>query len=475
VIESRECRLEHDELQALIEEARERTRRRRRRNGIAVALGVIAAVGLSALAVGLSDHTARRGGAEPTTISARRSTAGRFWYTRAVSSIHQWLPVGGITMDRRGFPHRHGPEVLFVVRLTEETWVGIDGTMRDRVTAALRFASSSGRATWLAYGHPLPNFNDSFGRDAIVAGGGLFPPQLWYPWGEGLGPYGLDLGDSLLSYRQLRSLPASPLAVLGEITRAEEALLRRQYRTRTNVGYENYPGGIGELTDIGGLLAAPVPAATRLALLHAAMRLPGARVNLHARDSLGREGFAVTSTAGIALQRLIFDPASGALLEGPKGVITAHGSVGSAYALPRGVRPLNVAGEQPEPATLAIAPAVGNAHTVFTVTLTPARRLGSRRANALDWIVAGTPGSGCFAAGFQRPLSAIASLRRGGRLFDVYRLAPPATGSHGWCRGRYELNVVPDYSGRPWRPPPMPAGTPTFSAGAGSSVYFRVR
>jgi hypothetical protein len=61
--------------------------------------------------------------------------------------------------------HRHGAEVLFDVRLT-----------------------------------------------AIVIGGGMFPPQLWYPWGEGLGPYGLDLGESLLSYSQLRSLPTARAA-----------------------------------------------------------------------------------------------------------------------------------------------------------------------------------------------------------------------------------------------------------------------
>jgi hypothetical protein len=303
----------------------------------------------------------------------------------------------------------------------------------------------------------------------------MFPPQLWYPWGEGLGPYGLDLGDSLLSYRQLLSLPATPEAVLARITQAEEALRRREYRTATNVGYETFPGGIGELTDIGGLLASPIPASTRVALLRAAMRLRGARVDAHARDALGRAGVSVTSTAGMAMQRLIFDPASGALLEGPKGVVVAQGPVASAYALPRGIRAVRAVDGPPEPPAITISPPDGNPKMVFKVMLAPEASRRPRRAPALDWIVAGTPSDRCFAHAFARPLSAVASIRRAGELTYVYRLRPPATALHAWCPGRYELQVVADYSGHVWRAPPKPAGSPTFSAGTGSSIYFRVR
>jgi hypothetical protein len=409
-------------------------------------------------------------------LVARPSAPAPFWYTRAVSSMHQSIPAGGITMDRRGFTHRRGPEVLFDVRLTEETWVGLDGTMRDRVTAAGRFASPSGRAAWTAWGRPQPNFNASgwLARDAIVSRGGRFPPQLWYPWGEGLGPSGLDLGDSLFSYGQLLSLPTRPPAALGRITWAEQTLIQRENRTGLNTGYETYPGGIDELTDIGGLLTAPIPPSTRLTVLRAAITLPGASVNLHAHDPLGRAGIAVTASAGIATQTLIFDPVTGALLQGPRGVVVAQGPVRSAYALPRGITPIRVAGGPPQPPTLAITPQTGNANTVFTVTLIPAGGHRSSNAPELDWIVAGTPAARCFAAGFPRPLTASGSIRRAGAPNYVYRLGPPANSLHRWCAGRYELQVVADYSGRPWRAQPKTAGTPTFSAGTGSSIFFRV-
>ncbi|MGN6166934.1 MAG: hypothetical protein ACTHQQ_02010 [Solirubrobacteraceae bacterium] len=466
---------DQDDLQALIEEARRRAHRRWRRNWIAFAVVGVVAAGLYALVAGLADPGTKGSDASTPVLPGTVSAAGPFWYMRAVRSMHERLPAGGITMDRRGYTHRHGPNVLFAVRLTEETWVGVDGTMRDRMTAAARFASAGGRAKWAAWGRPQPNFNSWLDRDAIVVGGGRFPPQLWYPWGEGLGPYNLDLGDSLLSYRQLLSLPTTPKAVLDRVTRAEEALMRRQYRAATNVGYETFPGGIGELTDIGGLLASPVPASTRLALLRAAMRLRGARLNLHAHDPLGRAGISVTATDGIAMQRLIFDPATGALLEGPKGVVVAQGAVGSPYALPRGIRPVRAVHGPPEPPALTISPPAGNPKTDFKLTLAPAGSRHSDKAPTLDWIVAGSPSERCFASGFARPLSAAASIRRAGELTYVYRLHPPATGLHAWCPGRYELQVVADYSGRVGRAPDKAAGSPSFSAGTGSSTYFQAR
>jgi hypothetical protein len=406
--------------------------------------------------------------------SGRALYAGWFWYMRAVRTLHEWVPAGGITIDRRGYTHRHGAEVLFDVRLTEETWVGVDGTMRDRLTAAARFASPRARAMWGPWGRPLPNFNANGwmgAHDAIVIGGGMFPPQLWYPWGEGLGPYGLDLGDSVLGYSQLRSLPTSPEAVLGRVKRAEEALIRREHDTATNVGYETLQRGLGELTDIAGLVAAPLAVSTRLALLRAAMRLPGAQTNLHAHDALGRAGVSVTATRG----RLIFDPATGALLEGPKGLVVAEGSVGSAYALPRGVRPVAANGGPPAPPTLKIIPPSGDPKTVFKLMLARAGSRPSRQAPALDWIVAGTPSNRCFADGFTRPLSAVGSVRQAGELTYVYRLPPPANRLHAWCAGHYELQVVARYSSRVGGAPATTAESPTFSAGTGSSIYFDVR
>jgi hypothetical protein len=466
---------DQDDLQALIEEARRRARSRRRRNGLALAVVALVAGGSYALTARVADHGAKgpRRSSSPT-VADRTSAAGRFWYTRSVSLTHEWVPAGGVTIDRRGYTHRHGPEVLFDVRLIEETWVGIDATMRDRVTAAARFASPRGRTAWTAWGRPQPNFNSWLGRDSIVSGGDRFPPQLWYPWGEGLGPYGLDLGDSLLSYRQLLSLSTKPSAALGQITRAEQELIRRENQTGANTGFGTLPGGIGELTDIGGLLASPIPPSTRRTVLGAALRLPGAAINAHAHDALGRAGVAVTASAGIARQRLIFSPATGALLQGPKGVVVAQGRVNSAYALPPGIGPIRPDGGPVEPATLTISPLVGNPRTAFALTLTSARGRRSHKAPALDWTVAGTPGPQCFAHGARRPLLASSTVGRAGVSTYLYRLLPPTTRLHAWCPGRYELQVLPDYSGRRWRAPPNTGATPTFSAGAGSSVYFHV-
>ncbi len=277
---------DHD-LQALIEEARRRARWRRRRNGLAALVAVIAAGATYVLVT----HSATRGARpapDPRVAVGRPGVLrpGQFWYMRAVSSFHQWMPAGGTTFDRRGYAQRHGPEVLFDVRMTEETWAGIDGTMRDRVTAKAQFASPAGRATWAAYGRPLPNFNAGgwLAHDAITVGGGMFPPQLWYPWGEGVGPSGLDLGDSLLTYRQLLSLPRAPGALLARIALAESALTRRETKSGEPGGYPTESGAIGKLTDIGGLLASPVPRTERLALLRAAERMPGVKVNPHASD-----------------------------------------------------------------------------------------------------------------------------------------------------------------------------------------------
>ena len=457
---------EDEGLQALIEEARRRARRRRRRNAVAVVIAAIAAGALCALVVRAASH-----GARSAVVTGERAAGprpfrlGQFWYTRAIGSLHQWMPAGGTSFDRRGYSHRHGPEVLFDVRLTEETWVGLDGTMRDRVTASARFASAAGAATWAAYRRPLPNFNASgwLARDAITVGGGMFPPQLFYPWGEGLGPSGLDLANSLLTYRQLASLPRDPSGLLARLRQAETTRTRRG-----DMGYETQPGVLGELTDLGGLLVSPVPAAERLALLRAAERLPGVRVNPHASDPLGRHGVSITATAGLALQRLIFDPATGALLAGPKGSIVAQGIVDSLYDLPKWTAPVRVAGGPAVPALLAISPRIGGRATSFRLTVHPA---GRQRAPALDWVLAGTPGEQCFPRGFPRPLRASVIARRA----YVYELAPAQLARQTWCPGHYELQVVTDYAARPahtWRPG-MPG--PTFSSGIGTSIYFEVK
>ena len=88
------------------------------------------------------------------------AASGPVWYTRTVRSMHESLPAGGMTVDRHGLTRRHGPEVRFDLRVSDETWVRVDGTIRDRtVVAAVRFRSRADGAKWRAYGRPVPNFN----------------------------------------------------------------------------------------------------------------------------------------------------------------------------------------------------------------------------------------------------------------------------------------------------------------------------
>ena len=405
---------------------------------------------------------------------------GQFWYTRTISLQHQWLPAGGITIDRRGYTHWHGPHVLFDLRVSEETWVGVDGTVRDRmIIAGVRFAYPSQRAIWAAYGRPVPNFNRSWlgwmSHDGITMGAGRFPPGRSVSWGEWVGPSGWDVGDGLFSYRQIVSLPTRPAALRARLRRAETALSRREGRKRDAQSLASATAPLSELSDIASLLTSPLPAAVRLALVHAAVTMPGARVNSHAHDSLGRLGVAVSTSAGLAFERLIYNPVTGALLEdAPAVTVVAQGAVNSAYALPRGIRPIRAAGAPPQPQTPVISPAVGNPTTVFKVKLPTAAQPGSRPAPTLDWLLLGTPGPRCFAGFLPRlpPLVASAGDRLAGSLSSVYKLSPPIGVRHrSWCRGRYELTVLPDYSHRSHASQVPPSTSPDY----GSSVYFQVR
>ncbi len=472
---------EQDELQALIEEARRRATRRRRRYAVALVLLCVFAAGFYALLAGggLVAGSPTRG-ARAASAGPQRFRPGQFWYTRTVRSMHQWLPAGGTTFNRRGYAHRHGPEVRFNLRVNEETWVGMDATIRDRmVVDGVRFATTADRAKWVAYGRPVPNFNSiSVGwmsHDGIAVGAGRFPPETEYQGGEWLGPSGWDVGDSLFSYHQLLSLPIEPAALRARLSLAETALARRGgYRGGASVreAAAFASSAFGELSDIGGLLDAPIPASLRLALFHAAIMIPGAKVNEHARDSLGRPGVGVSASAGAAFERLIFDPASGALLEDAPGVaVVAQGVTGALYSFPKGVTPIQAPGAPRQPQTPAISPAAGNRTSVFTLTLSPSFRSRLHRPPALSWLLIGTPAARCF-AGFLPQLAALTASPRTGLLDGrpyVYRLTPASVHRQRWCPGRYELTVVPAHSLRPQAPGLGAARN------LGSSIFFQVR
>ena len=471
----------HDELQALIEEARQRAQRRRRRYALVLLVTALAGAALYMLVAESIGGPPRP--AHSTSVTGAGPQAfhpGQFWYTRTISTQHEWLPAGGITIDRRGYTHWHGPHVPFDLRVSEETWVGVNGTMRDRMmVAGVHFAHRGDRAKWAAYGRPVPNFNDVWlgwmSHDGITVGGDRFPPGQTVRWGEWLGPSGWDVADGLFSYRQLVTLPTSPALLRARLVQAEEALTQRETRKGDVEQLAPPTAPYGELSDVANLLTSPVPAALRLALLHAAVTMPGVRVNRHAHDGLGRPGVAVSASAGLAFQRLIVDPTTGLLLEdAPKVVVVAQGVTSSAYALPKGVSPIRAPGAPPRPQTPVISPAVGNPSTVFRVTLPTPAQQDSRQAPVLDWLLIGTPGPQCFAGFLPRlpPVAASASVRIAGRLTDVYKLAPAiSVRRRDWCPGRYELTVLPDYSHRS----PVSQMPPSTSPDYGSSIFFQVR
>lgn len=470
---------DQEDLQALIEEARQRARWRRRRYAIALLLAVMSAAALYVLLARSGGGATRTtGNAHAAGLGPQAFRRGQFWYTRTISLQHQWVPAGGTIEWRPGYFRPRGPEVLFDLRTSQETWVGIDGTIRERaVVAGVRFASGADRARWAAYGRPVPSFNHVWlgwkSHDAITVGGDRFPPAPRYQGGEWLGPSGWDVGDSLFNYRQLLLLPTQPTALRIRLNRAEAALARRDNRAGRDLAGAP-TGAYSELSDIASLLAAPVSASERLALFRAAVTLPGASVNRHARDALGRPGVAVSASAGLASGRLIFDPRTGALLEeAPHASTVARGVVASPYALPRGVSPIRAPGAPAAAQTPGRSPAVGDPTTVFKVTLAAAAGPRPRRPPALDWVLLGSPRARCF-AGFASglaPLVASASMRSAGRLTWVYRLGPSGVHRQTWCAGRYELTVVPNYSRRPQASSPSPNLWP----GLGSSVYFQVR
>jgi hypothetical protein len=230
-----------------------------------------------------------------------------------------------------------------------------------------------------------------------------------------------------------------------------------------------------ELSDIATLLTSPVPAAVRLALVQAALTMPGTRVNGHAYYPHGRPGVAVSASAGLAFQRLIVDPTSGALLEdAPDVSVVAQGVVESAYALPKGVTPIRAAGAPAPPQAPVISPAVGNPTTVFKLKLSIPAQSHSRPPPVLNWLLLGTPGPRCFAGFLPRlpALVASSSVRPAGSPTYVYKLAAPLGVRHrNWCPGRYELTVLPDYSHHS----PASQLPPSTSPSYGSSLYFKVR
>lgn len=488
-----------DELEALIEEARRRARRRRR--GYALVVGLAVLVGLvvySFVARGAGSGARSDGGQSPGGFSVPRVfRPGQFFYTRTLSTWRVSRPAGG-EYQAKVFMRARGPMVGFDVRVSSETWVGLDGSTRQRtLVLSARFASPAGRARWSAYHRPMPNFAGDIDTDSVMLGDGLFAASGWS--GDPLGPQ--DIGDGALTYRQLVSLPTRPVALRDRIQQAFAALGRR--RVNSAVDRCGYSGGsyVGqgrckpappapgwqrrenlasqEMTEIAQVLSWPIPRSLRVGLFHAVLTLPAVSsdvtVDRHARDPLGRPGVAVTASVPDPM-RLVFDPATGALLAQPgfggEGVVTAQGVVDGIGAVPAGVRQIHAPDAPPQPPRVAIVPRVGQPNTVFSVTVSadPGTRAHSR-APRLGGGVAGPVYRGC-SSGYSTPtppspfpfLSFPGTTRwQAGHLAYIYRLKPPVGTGNRWCAGRYQLQL--DTSGFG---PPGPSG-------AGTAIFFDVK
>ena len=516
----------HEDLQALIEEARRRARRRRRRNATVTLVVVLMLAGGYVLAT-------RAGGARTVSRSviARSSAAplavgvGPFWYTRAVGTMR----APRCLKQRPGIMHRCVSSVWFDVLMSVETWIGTDGTMRERsVEVSQRFASPVDRRRWQASGKPVPVPISVAQGDALDVGSGHFPSTVFgqiapdAPPTEGPPPGAgpVDVGDGLFSYRQLLALPAGGTAALVRIDWAWTGL-RRRYGVMLQRWHSpgakvvarvdltpiaNADRAIQELPVIAHLAVAPVPTRVRLALFHAAAALPGVTISrAHAR---------VTITAASPHEQpasFTFDPRTGELLTGPPmdggypdvpgpaSAVVAQGPVNSITALPKGIRSIRGVGAPPlwpspgAPPAEVVSPVVGGPHTAFTVLLAATAGEHAHPAPTAWLGITGSAGYGIYHPGrpafdhrgrflpgnqgADRCVPAVAvrvrpatTVHRAGELVFVYRLSPQQLRLPAWCAGRYQLGIQTF-------PNPLPPRytTPPYTNPSGTSVYFRVR
>lgn len=420
------------------------------RGGAAIAGG--ASIALLA-GCGGAGKAAAVAGPAATVAAVPGSGTGPYWYTRTTTTLR--VPVPLIKPPRPAAPAA-SRLVWLSVRESTETWVGRDGTLRTRtIELSQRFASPADRARWLASKQPvLPR---PVSVDGIVAGDGRLPPQL--------STGGPDAGDGLFSSAEVGSLPTDVAGLRRRVDQAVAALGRRATAAFSQAegnpvagvasasirlggtGSASAVRATGDATAIVALLATPVAARVRAALVGVVETLPGAVTErAGARDPLGRPGVAVRLGSGRLAERLILDRRAGVVLSDSLGrsvtrTIVDQGEVPSIRALPIGLRP--IPGPAP-PLTIAVSPGVGGPQTTFTATV-PATAGGGRVPGFVA--VSGPSGPRCEAS-LPRPVLTASSAAAGGR---VYRIGPAVTGRTRWCRGRYQV------------------------AGPGSGAYFEVR
>jgi hypothetical protein len=453
-----------DEPEALIEEAWELTRRRRQHRFAAgfvllVVMGVAVILGVSQS----GGQTPRGGRRRSAAAAADPGFVGRVWFARTIVERLTPSPIVPWVM-RAGQKAGPVPLVYFRTRTSYETWIGSDGSFRQRaVVLSASFATAAGRKRWRAAHQSLPSgLAVGTGSDGVDLGNGEFP--------AGLDSSRSDPGDSLFTAQQLLGLPRSPGAVQRALLGAQRALIRRQEEAYVQSGPHHAadvarlvrlndrrePLAFAVLDSVSSVAISPISDQLRRRLLSGASITSGVRTS----TSGTRVGLTVP---GLEFGGpVVFDRRTGELLAGmpqAPGTIIAQGIVSAIGALPHGLRPVN-ARHLPTPPIPQLTPTTGTAQTTFTLQL-PAVAVGATRAPQVFADMAGPTGPDCHYQYSQPGVARIPTGTSQGGI-DGFTVVPQVIGRTSWCPGRYGLQVAVGKNG-------------TLGTGQGSTAYFTVR
>jgi hypothetical protein len=394
---------------------------------------------------------------------------GSYWYTRIVTMSRDPLPIVPRVM-RVGQKAGPVPLVYFDVRTSTETWVGQDGTIRQRtLTLSRRFATAADRRRWNAADQRLPDGTQ--GGDSVIAGNGEFPVSANVPAVQPTDP-----GDGLFSYRQLLTLPLTTAKLRARLVHAEIALTRRELDSYVRPGPRHAqtvsilahhsaaePGQLYILTE---LLESPIPQQLRLALVAATADLPGVKTS--PSPSSGR--IVLTEGGSVALTVTV-NTRTGELIStsGPyagASTVLAQGPTASDHSLPNGVASIPRHASVPPPTGMTVAPSQGTSRTDFRIE-TP-RINAITTAPLLQATMFGPTGPDCTFWASHAPSAII----RAGHLATAasqpvyeYSLPPSAIHRTTWCPGTYEMQITPIQ---------LTSGASKNLAGP-SAAYFTVR